>query len=369
VFEIQEEISRAIAKELQVTLGTTGKSGKPTENLEAYQLFLRGRHLYQNRGEEQLARAVILLKQSVELDPGFAEAWANLAAANIVHGYRQKDGFEPYFKDGQQAAMTAIDIDPDNGFAHAVLGLVHTGEFAWEDAMREYDLAIRLNPNETNSLLWKGITLLSLGYIDQTLAILHQAEKLDPIFTNLQYWQFAAFGVKGDVESMLRKYQKIQQLDPSFDYVDLSDYELFLGNLDAAEQIARERAIQNSDSDIIPAAIFSVLKNPKRRDQAVKTLLANKEKLIFKELLIGQLWRIGATEEALTNLQTLQKQGLGLHAANGLSTIWVKYDRAQLSNLVVPAFLESFGLAEYWRNHGNPDYCRVDGINIECDTQ
>jgi hypothetical protein len=68
-------------------------------------------------------------------------------------------------------------------------------------------------------------------------------------------------------------------------------------------------------------------------------------------------------------IAAMQEQGIGLHAANGLSTIWVKYDRAQLSNPVVLTFLESFGLANYWRNHGNPDYCRVNGKNIECDTQ
>ena len=56
IFEIQEEISKAIANELQVTLGTRGRSSKPTDNLEAWQLFLRGRHLYQNRGVAQLAR-------------------------------------------------------------------------------------------------------------------------------------------------------------------------------------------------------------------------------------------------------------------------------------------------------------------------
>lgn len=94
IFDIQEEISMAIAGELQVTLGTGGNTGNPTENMEAWQLFLRGRHLYQNRGEAQVARSVELLKQAVELDPNFADAWANLAAANMVYGYNQDEGFE-----------------------------------------------------------------------------------------------------------------------------------------------------------------------------------------------------------------------------------------------------------------------------------
>jgi TolB-like protein len=366
VFEIQEEISKAIAQELQVTLGAAGQNGKPTDNLEAYQLFLRGRHFYQTRGDVQVERAIELLKQAVDLDPDFAEAWANLAAANIVHGFSQQDGFETYYEDGQRAAMHAIEIDPDNGFAHAVLGLIHTREFAWEDAMLEYDLAIRLNPNETNSLLWKGIALLSLGYTEQALALFRQAEKLDPVFTNLQFWLFIAYTVEGDVESMLSTHQKIQQLDPGYGDLDLSDYELFSGNLGAAERIARASEIEYTGSDVLAVAVFSVLRDPKRKDQAIKTLLTSKNQ-IFGDETTKLLWRIGAIDEALSSFQTMRRKGRGLRAANGLGYIWVAYNRGQLSSPAMPAFFESFGMADYWRKHGNPDYCRVDGVNIECE--
>ena len=365
VFEIQEEISRAIAQELKVTLGTSEQAGKPTDNIEAYQLFLRGRHLYQNRGDAQLERAVALFKHAVELDPDFAEAWANLAAANIVRGYGQQDDFENYYHDGQQAAIRAIDIDPDNGFAHAALGLAHTREFAWEDAMREYALALQLNPNETNSLLWKGIALSSLGYSNQALATFKQAEQLDPVFTNLQFWLATAYKVTGDIESMHRSEQKILRLDPDFRDVDLSEYQLLSGNLDEAERIARANAIEALGSDVLAGAVFSALRDPANKNQAVKTLLANKA-LAPAGDLSSYLWRIGATEETLANFQNMREQGRGLHAANSLLSIWVAYDRAQLSNPALPAFFEDTGLADYWRKHGNPDYCRVEGKNIEC---
>ena len=110
VFEIQEEISEAIAAELQVTLGTSGRNGKPTDNLEAWQLYLRGRHLYQNRGLAQLERSVELLKQAVELDPEFADAWATLAAASLVYAYNLQEGFEDLYRAGEQAALRAVQI-------------------------------------------------------------------------------------------------------------------------------------------------------------------------------------------------------------------------------------------------------------------
>jgi len=369
IFEIQEEISKAIAAELQVTLGTSRKTGNPTGNLEAWQLFLQGRNLYQNRGDAQLERSVSLLKQAVALDPEFAEAWANLAAANIVYGFGREDDFEAYYRDGRQAALRAIEIDPDNGFAHAVLGLVHIGKFAWEDGMRELDLAIDLNPNETNSLLWKGIALIGLGYVDQALSIFQQAEQLDPVFTNLQYWLSLAYEGTGDFESVRRCVQKIQRLDPGFKIVDLSGYELYSGNLDAAEQIARASEMQETGSDLLAAALYSALRDPSRKDESVKILLANEDSTNATDELIRDLWRLGESTKALEKLKELVDRGRGLHAANMLAILWNTYDRAGLSDPALPAFFEEMGMADYWRKHGDPDYCRVDGDQIRCGAQ
>lgn len=365
VFDIQEEISKAIAAELQVTLGASGKTGKPTENLEAWQLFLRGRHLYQNRGEEQLARAVNLLRQAVELEPDFADAWANLAAASVVYGYNQEEGFERLYRDGQTAALRAIEIEPDNGFAHAVLGLLHTGEFAWDEAMREYELAIRLNPNETNSLLWKGIALMSLGYIDQANAMFKQAERLDPVFTNVHNWIALAYSVKGDAENMRRHTQKFQRLDPDFTGFNWTTYELYAGNLDAAEDLMRAEEIKRTGSDVLVAATFSAMRDPGRKNDAIKTLLANEE-LAEQGDLTPYLWKIDAITETLVNFREQRERGRILRTANSLNIFWDAYNRHQLSDPVMPAFFEANGLVDYWRKHGDPDYCRVDAQNVEC---
>ena len=365
VFEIQEEISKAIAAELQVTLGTAGKTGRPTENLEAWQLFLRGRHLYQNRGEAQLARALELLKQAVELDPDFADAWANLAAANIVYGYGQEEAYKEFYRDGRLAALRAIEINPDNGFAHAVLGLAHTGAFSWDEAMREYELAIRLNPNETNSLLWKGIALINLGYVDQAIAIFKQAERLDPVFTNVHNWLAIAYGVKGDIANLRRHTQKIQRLDPDFSGSTLNIFRLNSGNLDAAEDLMRAEDMKSIGSDVLVVAMFSALRDPGRKEEAVKTLLANKN-LAEAGDLTPYLWDIGAVDETLADFREQRERGRILRIANSLQIFWGANNRAQLSNPAMPAFFEAYGMLDYWRKHGDPDYCRVDGASVEC---
>ena len=365
VFEIQEEISKAIAAELRVTLGTSGNTGKPTDNLEAWQLFLRGRHLYQNRGEAQLERAIELLKQAVALDPGFADAWANLAAASMVYAYGQEEGHEDLYRSGQQAALRAIEIDPDNGFAHAYIGLMHMGDFSWEAAMQELELAISLNPNETNSLLWTGITLMNLGYIDESIAMFQQAEDLDPVFTNVHNWLAMTYGVKGDFESMRRYVQKIQRLDPDFVMDNLSNFELGTGDLDTAEETMRAADIKYIGTDVLVVAMFSALRDPARKDEVVRFLLDNQNLAVAGDLS-PYLWPIGAIEETFDNFRGLRERGHKLRSANILFVFWAANNRARLSEPALLTFFEANGMTDYWRKHGDPDYCRIDGESITC---
>ena len=231
--------------------------------------------------------------------------------------------------------------------------------------MREYDLALQLNPNETNTLLWKAIALLSLGYIDQAITTLQQAEQLDPIFTNLQFWLASAYKTKGDFESMHRSQQKILRLDPEFRALDLSTYEMYAGNLDDAERIARASELRESGSDKLTTAFYSALRDPTRKDQAVKILLTEKRFDVYPDP-VNYLWYLGAVEATLSKFHALKEQGRGLHIANALSLFWEPHGRPQLSDPALPAFFEEVGLVDYWRKHGNPDYCRVNVENIEC---
>ena len=104
VFEIQEEISKAIAGALQVELGTEQTGKRPTDNLEAYQMFLRGRHLYQERGPESLDRAIDILKEVVAMEPGYADAWANLAGASLVRSFQVDEGFQALINQARYAS-------------------------------------------------------------------------------------------------------------------------------------------------------------------------------------------------------------------------------------------------------------------------
>jgi hypothetical protein len=78
------------------------------------------------------------------------------------------------------------------------------------------------------------------------------------------------------------------------------------------------------------------------------------------------LWTIGAVKEALDSFRAQRERGRVLRTANTIGDFWEPYGRAQLSDPAMPAFFETSGLADYWRKHGDPDYCRVDGASVEC---
>jgi TolB-like protein len=362
IFEIQEEISKAIAQELKVTLGTSGKSTKPTDNFEAYQLYLRGRNLYQKR--ENLAGAVDLLKQAVDLDPNFADGWANLAATAQIASFWDEDNYRQFRAQSLAAINRAISLDPDNGLAHAVLGMHYQHELRWEEALNEINLAIELNPNESNSLLYKGEILVMLGYTKDAIEAMKQAEVVDPVFANVQNWITGAYLVAGDYDLAAQHIKKLNELDVNDGAYAEGDLALVQGNLSRAEPLHRKAAIALSGSDLMTASLYAALNDPAKTESTVKFLMENPD-LEGWTGIFGYLAILGATDEAIEYWHSLRDRNRLARSANYLQYIW-DFPTAKMSEPSFLQFLEDTGMADYWRKHGNPDFCQVSDDNIEC---
>ncbi len=135
--------------------------------------------------------------------------------------------------------------------------------------MRQLDLAISLNPNESNVYLWQGIGLSTLGYIDQAIVVLKQAETIDPAFINLQNWLVNLYLAKGDVASAMRHLDILLKLDPDFPMNDFGDPALHDGDLDLAEADAREFMIDVPGGDRLVEVYFAALREPNQRETAI----------------------------------------------------------------------------------------------------
>lgn len=124
IFSIQDEISMAIVEKLKVELLEAEKerfTKTRTENLEAYNLYLRGKWFWNKRGEENLKKAIDYFNQAIELDPNYAPAYAGLASTYYVFpDYAFVSPKEFYLK-AEAAAKKAIELDSNNLEAYTIL--------------------------------------------------------------------------------------------------------------------------------------------------------------------------------------------------------------------------------------------------------
>jgi adenylate cyclase len=185
IFEIQDEIARAIGDELKVRIGGTDGSGTPvrgTANLEAYDAYLRGLGLWQERRGQSLWDAVALFEQAVAADPEFGQAYAGLALVYaVLPDYSTRLGYRESYKRATDAAQMALALDPTQPEAYAVLATVNKfnkGQRTTSYAL--YRRAIALRPSFATAHQWLGTELMAGGEPVAGLESSARAATLDP---------------------------------------------------------------------------------------------------------------------------------------------------------------------------------------------
>jgi TolB-like protein/Tfp pilus assembly protein PilF len=185
VFLIQTDIAESIAVALQGELSKEDRQGVrriPTDDLEAWGFFLRGVQSFQEMGPSDLAEALDCVKEAIRLDPRFAQAWALSAQIRILAGLSAADPPSAYVPKIRRAAARALDLDPQCGEAHAVMGVIAL-LYAWNprEAEKAFDRALALNPDNTLSLGWKSIFLTLTGRPHEAVAIARASVASDPL--------------------------------------------------------------------------------------------------------------------------------------------------------------------------------------------
>ncbi|MDX1566710.1 MAG: BTAD domain-containing putative transcriptional regulator [Longimicrobiales bacterium] len=188
IFEIEDEVARAVTDALRLELDLDGPSGlgtMPTRDLEAYSLYLQARHGIRERTPEGRREARALLLEAVGRDPDFAGAWALLAHLRAQAPFwGWSDGhtdFEEWRTLARQAGERAVELGRFLAEAHSMLGFVLSQEHEWERAERHLEQAIALNPSDPlarGSLLWQ---LASQGRWEEALEQARIRQRLDPL--------------------------------------------------------------------------------------------------------------------------------------------------------------------------------------------
>jgi serine/threonine-protein kinase len=185
IFDVQSQVAQRIAERMQAPV-TTGERSRlvkrPTDDPEAYNLFLLGRHHYSKVTPEDFSKALDYYRAALERDPRFARAHASIAECLMYlglgyWGIRPHDRFPEVFKH----ASKALELDPATAEAHAALGMYYGWyKYDWERGGAGLGRAVELNPSAPMLRVYWAMHLTAVGRLEEALAERDAACQLDP---------------------------------------------------------------------------------------------------------------------------------------------------------------------------------------------
>jgi len=220
IFSIEEEISKEISDKLRLKLSGAEKkqlTKRYTENTRAYQHYLKGRFYWNKRTADGLTKGIEHFKLAIELDPGYALAFAGLADSyNILASYSALAPREA-FPLSKNASTRALELDNKLAEAHTSLAFAKFGyDWDWAGAEREFKQAIHLNPRYPYVYNFYSVLLAALGRFEEALTHASYAQELDPlslpINTNLGWILY----LTRRYDDAIKQYEKSIDLDDGF---------------------------------------------------------------------------------------------------------------------------------------------------------
>ena len=193
IFVIQDEIARAIARQLEVKLGVAQQGDathSDTTDLEAYEMYLKGMQLWQARGYENMVESRRLFREVVKRDPKFAKGWAGLALAETLAPDWLGEPNREALPRSRDAAERALALDPLVPEAYAALGNTAAGEGRMETAFELFARAVAIAPSYATAWHWWGFHLGTSGWPEEGERIGRRAIELDPKSTIVR-WDYS----------------------------------------------------------------------------------------------------------------------------------------------------------------------------------
>jgi TolB-like protein/DNA-binding winged helix-turn-helix (wHTH) protein/Tfp pilus assembly protein PilF len=218
VFGVQEEIAGSIANALRLKLAAVGQRHY-TDNLEAYDLYIRGQHALQRNPEPTRTAPKIALQyfeQAIAKDANYALAYAGVADAFVAMAQRILLPQDEANARAKAAAEKALELDPMLSEAHAALALIRVQEYAWTEAEQGFRRAIELNPNNALAHEELGISVLVVqGRFDEGLGEIRRAVALDPLSPRTSTEFATALLIAGRYKEAENEARRSSVLDPT----------------------------------------------------------------------------------------------------------------------------------------------------------
>ena len=263
VLKLQSDVARAIASAVAVRISpveTARLAGAQAVDPRAFDEYLLGRALWNQRTERSVREALVHFEISTRIAPDFALGYAGIADSHIILGV---NGFDPprdAFPVAKAAAMKAIDLDPGAGEPHASLGdILFHYDWDWVAAEREHQKAIELAPGFATGYQWSSEALLLNGELAGALARLQRARALDPLSMIVRASLANVLGLEGQRVQAIAELRVAININPSFPRTrrELALQLLALGHTE--EALAEARALAKiAPEDVAVLAVLGL---------------------------------------------------------------------------------------------------------------
>ena len=182
VFAIQDEIAQNIARALEVALSDREKQAiakAPTTNVEAYDYYLRGRQFFHQFRRKGFEFAQQMFERAIEIDPHYARAYAGIAdCCSFLYTYWHAS--VNTLEQADAASRKALDLDPDLAEAHASRGLAVSLRKMYDEAAKEFEIAIRLDPKLFEAYYFYARARFAQGKMAEAAELFEQACRVNP---------------------------------------------------------------------------------------------------------------------------------------------------------------------------------------------
>jgi serine/threonine protein kinase/Tfp pilus assembly protein PilF len=220
IFELQDEIARAIANRLKVTLGANRQEPLvrvATKNLEAYQLYLKGRFHWNKRTPDGMGKAIEYFQQAIAKDPAYALAYTGLADAYNLASFLNAFPPREVMPKAKAAAAKASEID--NGLAEAYVSLAYasfTYDWDWIAAGSYFQQALAVNPSYVRTHAFYPLYLSSLGRFEEAVATAKHNLDLDPASPAGSHVLAVQLYLSRQFDVAIQQCHKTLEMDPHY---------------------------------------------------------------------------------------------------------------------------------------------------------
>jgi TolB-like protein len=220
IFKLQDSLCALAAEQLikRLTLQQTRQlAANPTDNIQAYKLYLKGRYLWNKRTKESIEESIGYLRSSIDADPAFSLAYAGLADSYVIlNDYDAAPPSDTYPK-AKAAAMKALEIDP--GIVQPRITLAYIlAVYDWDyrSAENEYRAAIERNPNYATAHQWYGEMLCATKRFAEAEVEFRRAAEIDPLVPIIQSEIAVNMYYSRRYDDAIAQYSKLKEEHPAF---------------------------------------------------------------------------------------------------------------------------------------------------------